>query len=152
MAFGPHFKQRAPAFQSAISSERTQAFRAGLVCRHFETAGSSRVLAFHERRHLKAQAFPRVICHVSCVMCQVLCVMPHASCVLCHMSYVMCHVSGVMYYVAYVMRHVSCVMCRVPYNACVVCHMSWFMCHVSCVICHVHMSCSICHNVRCHVS
>jgi hypothetical protein len=44
------------------------------------------VLAFHERRHLKA-AFPRVICHVSCVMCQVLCVMPHT---MCPVSYVVC--------------------------------------------------------------
>jgi hypothetical protein len=109
------------------------------------------VLAFHERRHLKAQAFPR---HMSCVLChvQVLCVMPHAHVSVCHMSYVMCHVSGVMYYVAYVMRHVSCVMCRVPYVVChyAICHGLYVM--FRCVICHVpyvmfhhrHVRCVMC--------
>jgi hypothetical protein len=41
MAFGPHFKQARSAgiSRAQVAPERTQAFRAGLVCRHFETAG-----------------------------------------------------------------------------------------------------------------
>jgi hypothetical protein len=131
-------KPETPAFQSASSSERTQAFRAGLVCRHFETAGRQ----FKSAGISRTGILRRRHFHVSYVMCPVMsgvmCHAPHASCVICHMLCVMCRI---MYYVAYVMRHVSCVMCRVPCMSCVVCHMSWFMCHVW--LCY--MSCSICH-------
>jgi hypothetical protein len=83
-------------FQSAISSRAHASIssRSGAGISRPQ-AGSSRVLAFHERRHLKAQAFPRVICHVSCrhVRCYVSCLMPHVSCVICRMLCVMCQVS-----------------------------------------------------------
>jgi hypothetical protein len=40
MAFGPHFKQtRSAGISRAQLAQSAQAFRAGLVCRHFETAG-----------------------------------------------------------------------------------------------------------------
>jgi hypothetical protein len=39
MAFGPHFKTRSAGISRAQLAPERKAFRAGLVCRHFETAG-----------------------------------------------------------------------------------------------------------------
>jgi hypothetical protein len=150
-------------FQSAISSS-TQAFRAGLACSISRPqAGSSRVLAFHERRHLKRRHFHghdvqcvscvtcvsvmchKNICHVSCVIGHV--VIGHVSMchvsrhhMRCHMSYGIvsckCHVAS---YIICLMSvsvcHVSCVMCRIMWSY-VMCHVSYVICHMPYVMCH----------------